>query len=76
MGMGAAQGWDCVGWGAGLGGHCRSLADHLTQADVLVMGSVELSNPKRIHQMGSVCARIAKETTAHFCIIKNVSLFT
>ena len=44
------------------------------EADLLFMGSVELSNPERKHQLGSICAWVAKYTTSHLCIIKNVSL--
>lgn len=40
-------------------------------ADLVVMGSVELADVKKRHVLGSVCMAIARHPTAHLTIVKN-----
>jgi nucleotide-binding universal stress UspA family protein len=52
-----------------------SIADDIVtaafDADLIVMGSVELVNIKRRHTLGSVCISVAKHPTAHLCVVKH-----
>lgn len=40
-------------------------------ADVIIMGSIELTDPKNKLFLGSVCAAVAKRTLAHMLVAKN-----
>ena len=40
-------------------------------ADLIILGSVELTDPKSNHYLGSVSAAIAKRTQAHVLVAKN-----
>jgi nucleotide-binding universal stress UspA family protein len=52
-----------------------SIADTVIQAtadaDVIVMGSVELSDVNKRHVLGSVCLSVAQHPTAHMMIVKS-----
>jgi len=44
------------------------------EADLLIMGTVELSKLTKKHKLGSVALAVAKESSSHFCVVKNTSL--
>ena len=54
-----------------------SIREHIEEVidskhiDVVVMGSVELSNPTKGHFLGSVASAVTKASLAHCCVVKH-----
>jgi len=58
----------------------KSIKEHVLEflehhlADIVVMGSAELSKQSKKDKLGSVCSGVARESYAHACIVKNFNV--
>ena len=48
----------------------HALIDASEEADIFIMGSIELVDMKKRHVLGSIAMHIAKNASAHMCIVK------